>query len=236
MILLSRPANPRPVYLLAGGGARGRKTPNPLLAAVFKDFGEPAPQIAYIGAATEDDSGFLERMSRFLRESGAGGLHLAPADDAAEATRVLAGADMVFVSGGDVELGMRLLGKSGLIPLLHQHFERGVPFFGLSAGSIMLAREWVRWRDPHDDATAETFPCLGLAPVFCDTHGEEQHWEELCALLQLEEDGAVGYGILTATALRVEANGEVQALGGPIHRFTRRGGAIEHLPDLLPSG
>jgi len=39
-------------------------------------------------------------------------------------------------------------------------------FFGTSAGSIMLSRKWVRWRDPHDDRSAELFPCLGLHPFY----------------------------------------------------------------------
>ena len=46
----------------------------------------------------------------------------------------------------------------------------------------MLARRWVRWTDPHNDDSAELFPCLGFAPVFCDTHGEGDGWGELRAL------------------------------------------------------
>ena len=66
-------------------------------------------------------------------------------------------------------------------------YKQGKPFFGISAGSIMLAQEWIRWRDPEDDTTAEIFPCLGIAPVICDTHGEEDGWEELQALIALEK-------------------------------------------------
>jgi len=48
----------------------------------------------------------------------------------------------------------------------------------------MLSKEWIRWRDPDDDATAEFFPCLGIAPLICDTHGEQDGWEELQALFK----------------------------------------------------
>jgi peptidase E len=233
--LLTNATNkPKPVFLLAGGGAKGRKTPNPLVAAVFAECATPSPQVAYIGAATQDDPDFFARMSRYLLESGAAGVQLAPVDDATEAARVLGAADAVFVSGGDVELGMRLLAKHGVVPLLKRRYDEGALFFGISAGSIMLAREWVRWRDPKDDATAETFPCLALAPLLCDTHGEEDGWEELHALLRLETDGTVGYGLPTATALRVDANGEVTAIGGAIHRFAASPGEAKRLPDLLP--
>jgi len=28
-----------------------------------------------------------------------------------------------------------------------------------------MSRQWVRWADPADDATAKPFDCLGLAPL-----------------------------------------------------------------------
>ncbi len=92
---------------------------------------------------------------------------------------------MVFISGGDVEAGMEVLEERQILPFLRELFERGKPFFGSSAGSIMLGRQWVRWEDPDDDATANLFPCMGFAPIVCDTHGEAEGWEELRALLRL---------------------------------------------------
>ena len=119
---------------------------------------------------------------------------------------------MIFVSGGDVEAGMRVLERTGFAPLLKELHQAGKPFIGLSAGSIMLAQSWVRWPDADDDATAETFPCLGLAPLLCDTHAEKEDWEELKVLLKLS-GAAMGYGIPSGAALRVSADGSLAALG-----------------------
>jgi hypothetical protein len=102
---------------------------------------------------------------------------------------------------------------------------------GLSAGSIMLARCWVRWPDPDDDSTAEVFSCLGLASLVCDTHGEREDWEELKALLTLIGPD-VGYGIPAGSALRIPSEGSLDALGRPVHRFTWRNGVAERLADL----
>jgi hypothetical protein len=86
----------------------------------------------------------------------------------------------------------------------------------LSVGSIMLARQWIRWRDPDDEASSELFDCLGFAPVLCDTHGEAEGWEELKALLTLSPTGAIGHGIASGTAIVVEPDGAVSALGGVV--------------------
>ncbi|MCX7014900.1 MAG: Type 1 glutamine amidotransferase-like domain-containing protein, partial [Candidatus Sumerlaeota bacterium] len=224
----------KPIHLLAGGGARGRATLDALLAAIYRDAGHDAPSIAYVGAATGDDPGFFERMAGLLLRAGARDVRLAPVANRSKAERILRSSDLIFVSGGDVEEGMRRLHETRLVsPLRHLHRD-GTPFFGLSAGSIMLARKWVRWADPEDDSTAEEFDCLGLAPIFCDMHGEGDDWEELRALLRLQDDGAVGYGLPAATGLRVQPDGAVEALGGAVHRFIRRGGTIQRQPDLRP--
>jgi peptidase E len=117
---------------------------------------------------------------------------------------------------------------------LSRLYEQGKPFFGTSAGSIMLAKEWVRWRDPDDDATAELFPCLGIAPVICDAHDEEGDWQELKTTLKLGQDNVKGYGIVSGTAIKVSPDGRVEALGGAMHQFLRHGGRVDRLPDLLP--
>lgn len=98
----------------------------------------------------------------------------------------------------------------------------------------MLAERWVKWRDPEDDRTAETFPCLALAPVLCDTHGEEDDWEELQVLLSLSPEGSVGYGIQTGAALVCLPDGTVEARGVPVHRFLHRGNTVVRIEDLLP--
>ena len=116
--------------------------------------------------------------------------------DVREAREILDDADVVLVPGGTLKrAGMAVLGRQHLLPLLRERVRRGTVFVGLSAGSIMLCRQWVRWRDPKDDSTAEAFACMGFAPVLCDTHGESENWEELLALLRIGPPEAAGYGI-----------------------------------------
>jgi len=236
---MTRSSTPGATYLLAGGNWRRSKAPDPLLVHVLQRVGVRSPRVAYVGAASGDDRDFLRWITALLEAAGAGRVVLAPTAgegaDGKEAARILRAADLVFVSGGDVEAGIRVLVERELDTLLRERHAAGVPFCGMSAGSIMLAQSWIRWADPSDDATAEAFACLGVAPALCDTHAEAEEWEELRALLGRIEEGRIGYGIPTGGALEVNAAGAVAALNGPVPRFVRRGRKIRRLPDLRPA-
>lgn len=98
----------------------------------------------------------------------------------------------------------------------------------------MLANEWVHWSDPEDETTSALFPCLGIAPVICDTHAEADDWEELKAALKLKDDGAVGYGIPSKACLKVSPDGALEALGDAIVRYKHQNGQVRRQKDLLP--
>ena len=230
----------KPVYLLAGGQSPARRRPDPVLTAIFNAAGCAQPRVAYIGAASDDDRGFFSWGKKLLQTAGAGIVELAPMAspraDLEKARRIVATADVLFFSGGDVDLGIRLVRERGLEDDLHRRYRAGALCCGLSAGSIMLARQWVRWRIPDDANSAELFPCLGWAPVLCDTHGESDGWEELIALLELtakREQDAIGFGIPASCALRVTSTGRTTALGGAVHRFKWSRGGIKRIDDLL---
>lgn len=235
-------ASPAPLFLLAGRPKvmpRGNR-PDPLLERVVEKCGKARPGIAYLGSASGDNRDFFRMIALLLKNAGAGDVSLAPTAgakaDLGKTLDVLGNADAVLVSGGDVEEGMRVLGEMNLMPLLRARHEHGTVFVGLSAGSIMLSRQWVRWRDPDDDSTAEAFDCMGFAPVLCDTHGEAENWEELFALLRVAAPGAVGHGIPSGAALCVTPEGRPFAMGEPVQRFTMRGATASRMTDLEPEG
>ena len=154
--------------------------------------------------------------------------------NAPKAAAAIESADVVFFSGGDVAAGMQILEQRGMIPFLRAVSRSGTPFIGVSAGSIMLCREWIRWRDARDDESGELFPCLGIARLSCDTHGEGDGWGELKSMLALRPVGATGYGITSGSAIIVEPDGTISASGGEVHVFRRRKGGIAQVQSLLP--
>ena len=230
---------PKQIYLLAGGRPSKREILFSLIKTVFGENRLDSPIVAYIGVANGDDEDFFNRMADSLIAAGANRVnHVVLSSDRADLEKVrnsLNLADIVFISGGDVEEGIKILKKKKMVGFLRRLYDSGKPFFGLSAGSIMLAKNWVRWNNPDDDSTAELFPCLGFAAIICDTHSEQDNWEELITALKLADNNQKGYGIVSGTGIKVDANGEVEALGGAIHRFINNKGKVIRLPDLLPN-
>ena len=227
------------LFLLAGGrGMRTRKGPDPILQAIFRRTGVRKPTVAYVGAASGDNAEFRLWLVGLMKESGAGRITLAPLcgtrGDTEKAKAVIDASNLIFISGGDVEEGMRVLREKDMTSVLQRLYREGKLFFGMSAGSILLARQWIRWEDPSDDKSAVLFDCLGLAPVICDTHGEDDGWEELKALLRLSPAGTIGHGIVSGAALIVRPDGKVSAMGGEVHRFRIQSGAVVRIESLLP--
>ncbi len=118
------------------------------------------------------------------------------------------------------------LNQHKLTQFLKDLYTKGVLFFGLSAGSIMLGTQWVRWTNPKDDSTAELFKCMDIAPVLCDTHAEKDKWEELIMAVKLLGNKGKGYGIPTGGVLRVDADGAVSALEKPAVCYVNNAGRV----------
>ncbi|MCX7911718.1 MAG: Type 1 glutamine amidotransferase-like domain-containing protein [Dehalococcoidales bacterium] len=223
----------RPVYLFAGGRSGGRKKQVNLITRMFAELGITSPKVAYCGAASGEDGNFFRFVSSELTAAGAGSVaHAVIARKGADLERaksILEESDAVFMSGGDVEAGMEGLRAKDMIGFLATLHRGGKPFFGISAGAIMLAKMWVRWRDPDDDTTAELFPCLGFAPVICDTHDEDGGWEELRVALRLGGQGSYGYGLATGSGVRVFPDGRLEIMGGEVYEFVNRQGEVVFL-------
>jgi peptidase E len=230
------PAERKPVILIAGGrGSVARCGPDPLIQEALQFSAIAEPSIAYVGAASGDNPIFRAMIGKMLRKAGAGEIRPAPLcssrSDPQKAMRVIEDCPVVFVSGGDVEEGMRVLEEKGMIEFLRDQYQKGKLFIGASAGSIMLAKNWVRWTDPEVESSAELFPCLGIAEVYCDTHDEDD-WEELQALARLVPDGTVCYGIPAGAALTAYPDGSIRALGEEAHRFMRKNGKVVRIENF----
>lgn len=221
------PSKPADIFLIAGGP--NAKNAKAILAEVLESSKKKAPRVAYIGTASDDNKDFFLMLSPIIMTAGAGSVTLVPIVrrfDPDKAKDILLASDVVFISGGDVDMGMEYLRKRNLIPFFRELYDQGKIFCGISAGAIMLCRNWMSWRDPDNDDTAELLDCLGFAPLLCDVHAEEDNWVEMKRLLGFFPQGTVGYGIPAEGALRVAPDGKITPIGSAPVRFIKKSADI----------
>jgi peptidase E len=234
----------RPLTIhLTGGGPGAFLALRRHFKAAVSELESKKPLVAYVGTASNDNGGFFTMIKAGVT-TGAPGVRMklakiaSPRAKASEARALLDECDLVFVSGGDVEHGMKVLHDRDMAEHLKSLAQAGKPMFGLSAGSLMLAREWVRFLD-EDAAKAELFPCLGIAPIHADAHAEADNWDELRVLVDLlrrrGDAERVGYGLTRKGGLRfdIDAKGvKMKAFGTAIPRVGVRRDKVVDLEPL----
>ena len=220
-------SKPADIFLIAGGPQA--KNTKEILIEVLANSKKKAPKVSYIGTASDDNKEFFLMLKPIIMAAGAGSVTLVPIVsrfDLDKARDILFASNVVFISGGDVEMGMKYLTKRKLIPFFRELYDGGKLFCGVSAGAIMLCRNWMSWRDPDDDDTAELLDCLGFAPLLCDVHAEVDDWVEMKRLLSFFPQGTTGYGIPAEGALRVAPDGKITYIGSVPVRFIKDGADI----------
>ncbi len=225
------------IYLIAGGNWNKPGAILTIFKKIIPQTGKDRPDVAYIGTANSDSRSFFKFSSNYIKKAGAESVtQIFLADKNADVNRakiLLRKSDAVFVAGGDVEEGMLWLKKHKIIPFLKELYKKGVLFFGLSAGSIMLGRKWIRWNNPKDDSTAELFGCMGIAPILCDTHAEKDKWEELRLAVKLLKKNKSGYGIPSGGVIYVTPEGSLTAMEKPAVCYVNQGKEVVRESDLL---
>jgi len=220
-------SKPADIFLIAGGPQS--KNTKVLLAGALALIKKKSPDVAYIGTASSDDKEFFLMLKQIIMAAGAGSVTIVPIVrrfDPDTAKDILLASDVVFISGGDVDMGMTFLRKRNLIPFFRELYDLGKLFCGISAGAIMLCRSWMHWRDPDDDDTTELLACLGFAPLLCDVHAEEDNWVEMKRLLGFFPEGTTGYGIPAEGALQVAPDGKITPIGSVPLQFVKKGADI----------
>jgi peptidase E len=223
----------KPAYLLAGGRPSDPAAVHRSLARVLQACAKPKPKVAYLGVANQDNPAGYDAMRQLLLEAGAGEVTLLPLAredaDVGAAKGFLASADAVFLSGGEVEDGMRWLVRHGLDAFLRDLYNQGTQFFGVSAGSILMGTHWVHWDIPEDNDTASLFSCLGLIPTIFDTHAEDEDWIELKTALRLRGPGTPGYGIPRGGMIRADSRGQLVNVEKELLCFINNDGQVQQI-------
>ncbi len=232
----------RNVTLMAGKFRSRNFGTKPYLADALRSTGNPKPHVMYIGVASGDNRAFGTMLKAVIKLSGARKVdwpHLAGRKaETAKARELLQQVDLVFIGGGDVEVGIERLRELDLKRDLVAAADRGAIFCAMSAGAIMLGERWIRWPSEHaGDDSAETYECLGLVPFSLDTHGEGDEWQETHSFATVRareiQPEAHAYGTPPGGALLVPPDGKAKALGVAAPMFVAQPGKKARLGHTL---
>ncbi len=219
-------------------------------AAEMRAFlGAAVRRILFVPFAIQDRAAYVakvrERLGRVdlevdgLLEPSRGAL-AGDAGDPERARLAIAGAQAIFVGGGNTFRLLATLQDLGVLPQIRARVLAGMPYIGSSAGSN-LACPTIRTTNDMPIVEPRSFEALGLVPFqlnphYLDpppgsTHMGETREQRLREFLE-ENDGVVVVGLREGAWLRAE--GTALALGGTTGaRIFRRGAPPEEvLPPL----
>ena len=223
------------VYLISGGRPGNMRQISEDFRAAFAACGKPNPKVAYVGTASGDSKTFFQAMKIPMTRAGAETVALAPIArknaDVGKAKSILSEADVVFLSGGEVEDGIVWLERYGLDSFLTDLYRGGKLFMGMSAGAIMLGQVWVHWDVEGDDSTSRPFACLNLVPFIFDTHAEKEDWTELKCALRLTGAGTKGHGLSSGGFYSADESGKFTCYRNDPVLFLNVGGKIERIAE-----
>jgi dipeptidase E len=179
-------------------------------AGPIREFLGPVRRLVFVPFALKDHAGYTARARQRLAAEGieVEGLTLDIAGPP-----LLAGADAVFVGGGNTFRLLRVLQTSGLMELLQERAREGMPYLGASAG-INIAAPTIRTTNDMPIVQPPSFDALDLVPFqinphYIDPDPSSRHMGETREerLLQfLEENDVPVLGLREAAWLHVEGD------------------------------
>jgi hypothetical protein len=110
----------KPTYLIAGGRGRNILSTFHIIEVIVRYIGKAKPTIAYVGVASLGDNWFIyliiSDLLRVMCHCQVQRILIAPKNaDPDKAQEALESADMVFLSGGDMEAGMKILEEKNMV-------------------------------------------------------------------------------------------------------------------------
>ena len=142
-----------------GGGGFSMEPENPLLDRyILKQSGKETPKICFIGTASGDADGYINRFYQFFKQERCEPSHLSlfrpPVRDLES---FILDKDILYVGGGNTKNLLALWKEWGLDKMLKKAWEQGIVLAGISAGSLCWFEDGVT-----DSFGGELEPINGL--------------------------------------------------------------------------
>jgi dipeptidase E len=220
-VLLSRAVKMRNkrLLLISNGSELIGDNPTEFFHSALKDFlGTSVKRVLFVPFATvvrtED-----EYRDKVRRHFGPHGYEVASLHEAGDARAAVEGADAIAVGGGNTFKLLRGLYDAGVVELVRERVEAGMPYVGWSAGSN-VACPTIRTTNDMPIVEPPSFDAFNLVPFQINPHYTDYHppghmgetRDERLGEFVHVNPGVRVIGIREGTMLRVEGE-EIKLLG-----------------------
>ena len=221
----------KPLYLLADSQLLFVKSGGDSLAERLRaELDSSKPSAAYIGASNGDQPEFYELFLAAMQTMEISDCRLVPSQPSREDTLFLENADLVLLSGGDVERGWQMFEQNGLKELLPKKRFDGAVLVGISAGAVQLGLGCL-----STSAQPKQIDMFRFAPFYVGAHDEGNDWFDLRALVNLAQSDARAIGLPAGGGAVYYSDGTLEPLRKSLIEIMKEDSKITENLMLAPS-
>src|ERR1041385_7293364 len=212
----------KPLYLLADSQLFFWKSDsNSLAERVRADLDSNSPKAAYIGASNGDQPEFYSLFHAAMEIMSISDCRMVPSQPSTEDTAFLADADLIVLSGGDVERGWHVFEQNGIRELLPRLRYNGAVLIGVSAGAVQLGLGCL-----SNAAQPKPLDLFHFAPFYIGAHDEENDWFDMRALVNLSQSDARGICLPAGGGGVYYSDGTLEPLRKPLIEIVKENSSI----------
>lgn len=212
----------KPLYLLADSQLLFWKSDSDSLAErLHADLDTSDPKAAYVGASNGDQQEFYSLFQAAMESMEISNCRLVPSQPSREDISFIEDADVILLSGGDVELGWHTFEQNGLRELIPRKRFDGAILMGVSAGAIQLGLGCL-----SNSAQPKQIDMFRFAPFYVGAHDEENDWWDLRALVNLSPNDTRAIGIPTGGGAVYQSDGTLEPIRKHLTELTKESARI----------
>lgn len=212
----------KPLYLLADSQLLFVKIGGDSLAERIRaDLDSGKPKAAYIGASNGDQPEFYNLFVAAMESMAISDFRLVPSQPLREDISFLENADLIVLSGGNVEQGWQVFEQNGLKELLPRKRFDGAILMGVSAGAVQLGLGCL-----SNAAQPKQIDMFRFAPFYVGAHDEENDWFDLRALVNLAQSDTRAIGLEAGGGAVYYSDGTLEPLRKPLIEIVKEDSKI----------
>jgi peptidase E len=214
------------IYLLADSQLLfWRQDDSVFFESIRSEIVKENPKAAYVGASNDDQPDFYQIFTAGMEGIGIRDCRMIRASFPAADATFIEEADLILLSGGDVETGWNAFQQNGFGEALVRRYYEGALLIGVSAGAVQLGWGAARVGDDSSVGLLETFK---LVPYIIGVHEEKNEWKELIKLV-VEMKGALrGLGIPSGAGAIYRSGDSIEPVRHLLVEYFFSGNSLTH--------